>query len=354
MVLEFSNLVKVFLKGLPDDDFPVLNTRLFVSCWLSLAMDKSIVSMQDLFKRLNNTGYPVKISTFSKASKHRKTEPFVRLYQSLLQETRKRIPQNKLMICPIDSTIVGLTSKLLWAEGCHHVKLFSCLNSESGSTEGSLIHFGYSHDYQFVEQMTEAIPDNGVGVMDRGFASREYLQKVEASNKLYVLRINSNYKIEYGEGDLVKLGTGTKAGWYRLVHFCDLETKVEYRLVTNLPYWEEGSKEVAISNAEVGEIYRQRWGIELLWKFLKMHLKLSRLMTKNKNGIEIQIYTTLIAYLLLQLVTVPKAWGEKLLDKLRYLQCCMNQELSYVHWLERLLKVETKCISLGKVRRFAA
>jgi putative transposase len=234
------------------------------------------------------------------------------------------------------------------------VKLFSCLNSESGSTEGSLIHFGYSHDYQFIEQMTEAIPDNGVGVMDRGFASREYLKKVESSNKLYVLRINGNYKIEYGEGDLAKLGTGEKAGWHRLVHFWDLETKVEYRLVTNLPYWEGSSKEVAISNAEIGEIYKQRWGIELLWKFLKMHLKLSRLMTKNKNGIEIQIYVTLVAYLLLQLVAIPKAWGEKLLDKLRYLQCCMNQELSYVHLLEKLLKFEPKRTFSGKVRLFAA
>jgi putative transposase len=56
MILEFPNLVKVFLRGLPEDDFPVLNTRLFVSCWISLAMDRSIVSMQDLFKRLNPRG----------------------------------------------------------------------------------------------------------------------------------------------------------------------------------------------------------------------------------------------------------------------------------------------------------
>ncbi|WP_265578470.1 transposase, partial [Microcystis aeruginosa] len=39
---------------------------------------------------------------------------------------------------------------------------------------------------------------------------------------------------------------------------------------TDLPLEGEG----AVSNEEVAEIYIQRWQIELLWKFLKMHLKL--------------------------------------------------------------------------------
>jgi hypothetical protein len=68
MLLDFPQLVKTFLSALPNDDFPVLDTRLFFSCWLALVMDKSTLSMQDLFKRLNHTGISVDISTFSKAS----------------------------------------------------------------------------------------------------------------------------------------------------------------------------------------------------------------------------------------------------------------------------------------------
>jgi putative transposase len=64
------------------------------------------------------------------------------------------------------------------------------------------------------------------------------------------------------------------------------ENQAEYRLVTNLPRTGEG----AISDEEGMEIYRCRWGIDLLWKFLKMHLKLDHLITKNPNGITIQIY----------------------------------------------------------------
>ncbi len=68
-----------------------------------------------------------------------------------------------------------------------------------------------------------------------------------------------------------------------------------------------------------------------------MHLKLDRLISKSPNGITIQLYSCLIAYLILLLIEIPEIWGEKLLDKLRYLQGCMNQEFSYVHWIDRIL-----------------
>jgi len=44
------------------------------------------------------------------------------------------------------------------------------------------------------------------------------------------------------------------------------------------------------SDSEIGEeIYRKRWAIETLWKFLKMHFKLYQLITENNNGIAIHI-----------------------------------------------------------------
>ncbi len=45
-----------------------------------------------------------------------------------------------------------------------------------------------------------------------------------------------------------------KRGLYRVIQFCDLETKAEYRLVTNLPRTGEG----VITDEEILEIYRCR------------------------------------------------------------------------------------------------
>jgi putative transposase len=61
-----------------------------------------------------------------------------------------------------------------------------------------------------------------------------------------------------------------------------------------------------------------------------MHLKLDKLISKSVNGITIQLYASLIAYLILQLISIPAQWGNKLLDKIPYLQACMCQKISFV------------------------
>ncbi|PPT09013.1 Mobile element protein [Geitlerinema sp. FC II] len=91
------------------------------------------------------------------------------------------------------------------------------------------------------------------------------------------------------EDGTFKVWSGRREIKVRLVTYSDLETGTEFRWVTNLPE----SGELSYSNEEIGEIYRRRWQIELLWEFLKMHLKLARLITKNKN--EIWLFRTYYA-----------------------------------------------------------
>jgi putative transposase len=67
----FPQIIDTFLGDLPKDDYPVLDTFKFVSCWLSFVMDQSQSSTRDLFKRLDSRGIDMDISTFSKASKSR-------------------------------------------------------------------------------------------------------------------------------------------------------------------------------------------------------------------------------------------------------------------------------------------
>lgn len=290
IVHSFPKIVKEVLAALPKNDYPVWNTRLFVECWLGYALDKSLTSMRDLFKRLNNTEIEVDISTFSKASSHRSQDVFHQIYQHLSGLVHRKNLHDKYVICPIDSTIISLTSQLLWSLGYHQVKLFSSLNLNTGATNENLIIFGFNHDYNYGKSMVDALPANGVGVMDRGFAGLKFLQSTASSDRYFVLRIGNKYKLEFDEdSELTQVGTGQERGLYRVVQFCNLETKTEYRLVTNLPK----IGEEVITDEEVMEMDRCRWGIELLWKFLKMHLKLDHLITKNPNGITIQIYATL-------------------------------------------------------------
>ncbi|BDI19613.1 hypothetical protein ANSO36C_54150 [Nostoc cf. commune SO-36] len=112
--------------------------------------------MRDLFKRLNNTGFEIDISTFSKANSHRSQKPFQEIYQKLNELAHNKIKKklhDKYAICPIDSTIITLTSKLLWVLGYNQVKIFSSLNLATGTQEDNFINFGHDHDYNFGSKM---------------------------------------------------------------------------------------------------------------------------------------------------------------------------------------------------------
>ena len=62
--------------------------------------------------------------------------------------------------------------------------------------------------------------------------------------------------------------------------------------------------------------YKARWGIELFFKWIKQHLKIKRFVGQSRNAVTIQIYTALIAYLLLQLSHMVTAGKVSLKDHL--------------------------------------
>ena len=269
------------------------------------------MSMRDLFFRLNHSGIEVDISTFSKACKNRQGVTFCRFYMELMSQLKRQRPATAQMLIPIDSTVISLTSKLFWEQDYHQVKLLNGINLEQGNPTECLIHFGQGHDARFAETINSMIPENGVGVMDRGFASWEFLDELSATQTRFVVRIKNNMKTELDHER------------YPVVQFCDLESRSEFRLATNL---------VEMTNEEISEIYSLRWQIEILWKFLKMHLKLDKLIAKNINGVTMQIYMVLIAYVILELMEIPALYGRKLLDKFRYLQLELSRRCSIVHW----------------------
>ncbi len=223
-----------------------------------------------------------------------------------------------------------LTINTCGTEGYHQVKLFCGLNSWTNEIGGISIHFGQGHDSKYGNKTINEIPEDGIGIMDRGFSSLERIQELSnRNNRFFLLRIKNNTTLKLLENDNCLIGTKGNQVEARVVNFCDVETKTEFRLVTNL-------SEIEFSGEEMGELYRKRWQIELLWKFLKMHLKLDKLMTKNVNGITIQIYSCLIVYIILQLTDISTKIIKTTLDKLRYLQSFMNEKISYIHWFRRM------------------
>ena len=53
--------------------------------------------------------------------------------------------------------------------------------------------------------------------------------------------------------------------------------------------------------AVIADLYRQRWAIELFFKWIKQHLKIKQFLGRSENAVKTQIDCALIAYLLLRL-----------------------------------------------------
>ena len=106
------------------------------------------------------------ISTFSKANKHRSAEAFEKILNKGLKKLKQKKNQsgNKILF-PLDSTIITLTSKFLWSEGYHQVKLFAGINSWTNEVGGISIHFGQGHDSKYENKTINEIPENGIGIM---------------------------------------------------------------------------------------------------------------------------------------------------------------------------------------------
>ena len=149
-----------------------------------------------LNKRINHTGFEVDIS-FSRANTHRSQEPFRKIYDQLNQlvpkEAHKKL-HNKYAICPIYSTIITLTSKLLWILGYHQVKLFSAFYLATGSPDDNIINFGNAHDYKFGSPLMSKLQKNAVGVMELGFAGLKFIPELVQDNKYFVWRLKNNWK----------------------------------------------------------------------------------------------------------------------------------------------------------------
>jgi len=71
---------------------------------------------------------------------------------------------------------------------------------------------------------------------------------------------------------------------------------------------------------EVAELYRRRWQIELFFKWIKQNLKVKTFYGSSKNAVLIQIWTALIAYLLLVWLKFKSAVGWGLLELTRLAQ----------------------------------
>jgi putative transposase len=274
---------------------------------------------------------PVKRSTLADANEQRPARIFAQTYFKLLHRLEAELPRysgpHRVKI--MDATYVPVCDSLFpWADfmpGKSAVKLHFLLAAASGAPQEMQVTSGQVHELEVARALNFASGD--LLLLDRGYVDFAWLYSLHQRAVGFVTRLPRNVRYQVVQktpvpadtavlaDQTIRLTTAHSRGRYpeplRLVHYRDPETGKEYVFLTNL---------ADLSALAVADLYRQRWQIETFFRWIKQNLKIKTFYGTSENGVLIQIWTALIAYLLLLWLKLRSLAGWSVLDLTRLVQ----------------------------------
>jgi hypothetical protein len=146
-------------------------------------------------------------------------------------------------------------------------------------------------------------------VMDRGYMDFVRLYRLHRAGAYFVVRCKEPVSFKVLESRPVDKGNGfkcdqtvrLKSNWseksfpesLRKIRLYDAEHKVMLVLLTN---------NFSLSAETAGQLYRQRWQVELFFKWIKQHLRLRTFYGRSENAVRSQIWSAICAYLLVAIL----------------------------------------------------
>ena len=249
---------------------------------------------------------------------------FEALFQYVFIKFNKELGELK-SVSKADSTITGIPRKLLdWgmiAGGTLKSPSTKSNIKYSMIMKGSLpcgvkvfsTQTYLSEDIALVEAVLDNThSDNSIVVIDRGVSSRRGMDKFTDNSKMFIVsarkvrqleesKIIKQPKFKAPKESTVRILTD-RVG--KLMDKDHVYTKNEFRLIegeikeTGEPiYWI--TNVLDLSPYEVASIYKQRWEIEVFFKFIKQNLNFKHFVSRSENGVKVMLYMTLITAILL-------------------------------------------------------
>lgn len=211
----------------------------------------------------------------------------------------------------LDSTTIDLCLSLFpWAAYCKNqagVRLHTLLDLRGPIPSFVDITNAKIHDIEILDVL---IPEPGsFYIMDRGYLGFERLYALNQASSFFIVRSKDNIKTRRLYSRLVNKSTGLRCDqtivltgtdtpkYYpdkiRRVVFYDKEQKRHLILFTN---------NFNISAETVTELYRQRWKIELFFKWIKQHLRIKKFFGISENAVKTQIWIAISIYVLIAII----------------------------------------------------
>ena len=214
----------------------------------------------------------------------------------------------------IDASPIHLDAKRFpWAEADPHtrgLKLHMGYDPRADTATWMALETARMSELKLARQ--QPIRPGTVYVFDKGYCDFGWWHRIHEAEATFVSRLKRNThrrdvvpRIAKGAGIIadneLRIGHARPRGGAVNPLFktplreilVERQGKEPLRLITN---------DLSRSAADIAALYKERWQIELLFKWLKQNLKIKRFIGRSENAVKTQIFVALIAFLLLRLL----------------------------------------------------
>ncbi len=256
-------------------------------------------------------------NTLANANKIRDWRIYADLAQSLIT-TARDLYINEDLGLDLDNTVYALDASTIdlclsvfpWAtfrQAKAAIKLHTLLDLRGNIPTFIHISDGKLHDVNVLDIL---IPEPGAFyIMDRGYVDFKRLYAMHNTGAFFLIRAKSNtlYKRRYShkadtsggvicDQTIVLTGIKTSVAYpqgLRRVKYHDTVTGKTFNFLTN---------NFTIPAQTVADLYRQRWQVELFFKWIKQHLRIKSFYGTSENAVKAQIWIAVSVYVLIAII----------------------------------------------------
>lgn len=267
---------------------------------------------------------PVGKSTLSDASAARPAAVFLDLAEVVMGGLARSARQEaKELVRLIDGSPISLKDqRFTWAEAdsrCRGLKLHMVYDPRAVTP----VHFAVESPKVSEIKAARRVPlvAGTTYVFDKGYTDYTWWQEIVDTGAVFVTRLKAN-ACRRVAGDNPVAGANILAD-----HRVNVGHKQPRGGATN-PLYETELREVIVAREdkeplhlvtndhrrtaeEIAELYKERWQIELFFKWIKQNLRIKSFFGRSENAVRIQIYAALIAFCLLRIFQNTVAKGHK-------------------------------------------
>lgn len=287
-----------------------------------------------------------KRTTLSYANAHRPWQLFQDVFGRLFERCHAIAPGHKFRfrspLLSLDSSTIDLCATMFdWAKFRRTkgaVKLHLLLDHDGHLPRYAVITDGRTVDLDVARRLE--LPAGSIVVFDRGYNDYLWFTELTLFDVGFVTRMKDNCRYEVienrpvrGEGvlrdEIITLTTyhaevDREPVRFRRIEFLDPDGK-EYVFLTN---------RLDLAAATIAEIYRQRWQIESFFKAIKQNLRIKTFVGTSENALHIQIWTALIAILMLRFLQLRSRSGWSLSNLVAMIRLNLFTYRNLQKWLD--------------------